>query len=370
VTKTTPPGAARTNIFLQRWLPTISWGIAILLAGMLLILLVQKWMFGISVFAESSVPALPPVQVDEVIPEESSANAVLPGYEFVKNITSIYRDANPHTIIPTRERMEAVTYTVQAGDSVFSIANQYKLKPETVLWANYDQLDDNPNMLSIGMELVIPPVDGVYYTWQANDSIEAVAGRFKVTPDKILSWPTNKLDLTAPVIEAGTNVMIPDGWRENRQWLVPTIWRANSGASRLINGPGACDLPASGAFGSGTFIWPTGNTYLSGNDYWSGHLGIDIAAATGAPVVAADSGLVVYAGSIGGGYGLMVMIDHGNGYHTLYAHLSSINTNCGSSVYQGGLIGLAGSTGNSTGPHLHFEVRYQGGFINPWYVLP
>jgi len=79
---------------------------------------------------------------------------------------------------------------------------------------------------------------------------------------------------------------------------------------------------------------------------------------------------VVYAGWVTGGYGNMVMIDHGNGYQTLYAHLNSINTACGSSVYQGTIIGQAGSTGNSTGPHLHFEIRYMGGFINPWQVLP
>ncbi|HNZ14172.1 MAG TPA: M23 family metallopeptidase, partial [Anaerolineaceae bacterium] len=87
-------------------------------------------------------------------------------------------------------------------------------------------------------------------------------------------------------------------------------------------------------------------------------------------VRAADSGMVVYAGWIGGGYGNMVMVDHGNGYQTLYAHLSYVNVGCGQPVYQGNLLGGAGSTGNSTGPHLHFEVRYMGGFINPWYVLP
>jgi len=64
------------------------------------------------------------------------------------------------------------------------------------------------------------------------------------------------------------------------------------------------------------------------------------------------------------------MIDHGNGYQTLYAHLSQVNVHCGQSVFQGQLIGLGGSTGHSTGPHLHFEVRYKGGFINPWTVLP
>jgi len=91
---------------------------------------------------------------------------------------------------------------------------------------------------------------------------------------------------------------------------------------------------------------------------------------TGQTVYASDSGVVVYAGGISGGYGNMVMIDHGNGYATLYAHLSAISVRCGQSVYQGGPIGAAGSTGNSTGPHLHFEVRYFGGFINPRFVLP
>jgi murein DD-endopeptidase MepM/ murein hydrolase activator NlpD len=99
-------------------------------------------------------------------------------------------------------------------------------------------------------------------------------------------------------------------------------------------------------------------------------MAIDIAAGMGDPIYAADSGVVVYAGWISGGYGNMVMIDHGNGYQTLYAHLSAIRVSCGASVRQGQVIGLAGSTGRSTGPHLHFEVRYMGGFVNPWYVLP
>jgi murein DD-endopeptidase MepM/ murein hydrolase activator NlpD len=99
-------------------------------------------------------------------------------------------------------------------------------------------------------------------------------------------------------------------------------------------------------------------------------LGIDIAAGDGAGVFAADSGVVVFSGWATGGYGNMVMIDHGNGYQTLYAHLYKVAVACGQSVSQGQTIGYAGSTGNSTGAHLHFEVRYQGGFISPWYVLP
>jgi murein DD-endopeptidase MepM/ murein hydrolase activator NlpD len=82
-------------------------------------------------------------------------------------------------------------------------------------------------------------------------------------------------------------------------------------------------------------------------------------------VYAADSGVVVYAAGIGGGYGLMVMIDHGNGFHTLYAHLSKAIVGCGSNVAQGQTIAYSGSSGNSTGPHLHFEIRYNGAFVNP-----
>lgn len=360
--KTVSQGIKPSNFLLNRFLPILLWIVAvILLACMIFLALNRDQVALMRTSAQVEMPTLAaPVEAEAVAMPEI----------IMQSKPSLYRLANLRTIIPTQERSEATTYVVDKGDSVFSISRLYDLKPETVLWANYALLDDNPNMLSIGQELVIPPTDGVYYVWEQGDSLENVAGRFQASADKILAWPGNRLDMTNPVISAGTNIMIPDGWRENRQWVVPTVWRANSGASRVINGPGACDLPEGGAYGSGTFIWPTSNHSLSGNDYWSGHLGIDIAAAEGAPVVASDSGMVVYAGSIGGGYGNMVMIDHGNGYHTLYAHLSSILVSCGQSIYQGSMIALSGSTGNSTGPHLHFEVRYQGGFINPWYVLP
>jgi murein DD-endopeptidase MepM/ murein hydrolase activator NlpD len=98
-------------------------------------------------------------------------------------------------------------------------------------------------------------------------------------------------------------------------------------------------------------------------------LGIDIAAGLGANVYASDSGVVVTAGWNSGGYGNVIMIDHGNGYQTVYGHLSQINVSLCQSVGKGQVIGLAGSTGNSTGSHLHFEVRLNGGYVNPWSVL-
>jgi murein DD-endopeptidase MepM/ murein hydrolase activator NlpD len=225
-------------------------------------------------------------------------------------------------------------------------------------------------MIALGMDLDIPPVDGVLYTWKEGDTVAAVAAQFQVDPQEILNWPGNNLDLANPLIEPGSQVMVPGGRREFRQWIIPTIPRGRAGVSQSVYGGGACEGGYDGAYGTGAFIWPAGNHVLSGNDYWDGHLGIDIAAGEGAAIYAADSGVVVFAGWATGGYGNMVMIDHGNGYQTVYAHLSSVRASCGQSVIQGGTIGYAGSTGNSTGAHLHFEVRYQGGFVSPWYVLP
>ncbi len=285
-------------------------------------------------------------------------------------VGSISRQVTLHTTIPTRPRQEAQNYIVSQGDSVFEIASKFNIDPETLLWANYDLLNDNPDMIAIDMELKVPPTDGVLYLWQEGDTIESVAARFEAKVEDILGWSGNNLDLTNPVVEPGSLVMVPGGHREFRQWIIPVIPRGRAGVSKELYGAGACEGSYDGAFGTGAFVWPAGNHSLSGNDYWSGHLAIDIAAGEGAPIYAADSGVVVFAGWANGGYGYMVMIDHGNGYQTLYGHLSQVSAICGRSVSQGGTIGYSGSTGNSTGAHLHFEVRYLGGFVSPWYVLP
>lgn len=294
----------------------------------------------------------------------------LPKYAHAKYSHALVRKVVPRTVIPSRPSFEVKSYTVELGDSVFEIASNFKIKPETLLWANYDQLNDNPDMVSIGMSLNIPPVDGVYYQWQDGDTVQSIATRFEAKIDDILNWSGNNLDLTEPTKSPGEWVMVPGGHREFRQWIIPVIPRGAAGVSKSVYGAGACEGGYEGAFGSGGFIWPAGNHSLSGNDYWSGHLGIDIAAGEGAPIYAADSGVVVFSGWATGGYGNMVMVDHGNGYQSVYAHLSNASASCGRSVGQGQIIGYSGSTGNSTGAHLHFEVRYLGGFVSPWYVLP
>jgi len=123
-----------------------------------------------------------------------------------------------------------------------------------------------------------------------------------------------------------------------------------------------------GARGTGRFQWPVLGTVTQG--YWWGHRALDLGAGTGSPVYAADGGFVSFAGWTDIGYGNLVVIDHANGYATYYAHLSAFRVYVGQSVQRGRLIGLVGSTGNSTGPHLHFEIRYNSSLLNPGVYLP
>jgi murein DD-endopeptidase MepM/ murein hydrolase activator NlpD len=298
---------------------------------------------------------------------EATANASLPTLvSSGAGTQAIVRQVTLKTDISSKTTFDMVEYTVQRGDSVFSIAKQFNIKPETVLFANYDILQDSPDSLRVGQVLKIPAVDGVYYQWQDGDTLDSIAAKFSANVDDILNFPGNKFDLTNPVIKQGDYVMVPGGSRAFVQWIIPTIARGKSGTASV--GQASC---SGGAVGSGAFVWPAPNHYLSGNDYSASHLGIDIAAVEGTTIFAADSGVVVLAaGGWNHGYGNVIMIDHGNGYTTLYGHLSQINVATCQSVSAGEVIGLAGNTGNSFGAHLHFEVRLNGGFVNPWYVLP
>ena len=353
------PDATRRSLLVDVWLPVISWGIAALMVAFGVILLLQF----------TGTPASAAPSAEKFIPEQSSTTAALPELPAAAPVESLARLSSLSTIISSDDRQAAEEYTIEAGDSIFGISKYYGVEPETILWANYNVLNDNPDLISIGQTLIIPPTDGIYTQVKEGDTVDTLAAEYKSTPDQILFFPGNRLDVTNPQLEPGSYVMIPGGSREwQRTWLVPTFWRPSSGANKSISDQ--CEIPAGGVYGSGAFVWPADNHSVSGNDFWDGHLGIDIAAGSGAPIYAADGGVVVYAGWINGGYGNMIMIDHGNGYHTVYGHLSSVNVRCGQSVYGGNVIGYAGSTGNSTGPHLHFEIRYFGAFINPWYVLP
>ncbi|WP_299025200.1 M23 family metallopeptidase [uncultured Thermanaerothrix sp.] len=293
-------------------------------------------------------------------------------------ITGVVRHAQLKTLLPSRPRFEITQYEVQKGDTIFGIAEKFGLKPETILWGNYETLFDNPHFLQPGQVLNILPTDGLLYTWHEGDSLNKVAEFFKVKPEDIVNWPGNHLDAATlgdysrPNIQAGTRIFVPGGRREFVTWSAPRITRQNPGVAKIM-GPGACGVITEGAVGTGSFIWPTPSKWISGYDYSpsTNHYGIDIGGAIGVAIYAADNGVIVYAGWNDWGYGNVIVIDHGNGWQTLYAHLSQINVVCGQSVYQGDLIGLMGSTGRSSGPHLHFEMRHDVyGKVNPHDFLP
>jgi murein DD-endopeptidase MepM/ murein hydrolase activator NlpD len=203
-----------------------------------------------------------------------------------------------------------------------------------------------------------------------------VADYYGVAVQEILDWPGNHLspdlDPEDSQIEPGTLLIVPGGEREFVSWSAPRIPRSNPSVASIL-GPGACGAIYDGPIGTQTFIWPTTNHWLSGFDYAPGsnHFGIDIGGQEGNGIFSADAGVVVYAGWHNGGYGNVIVLDHGSGWQTLYAHLSQVNVVCGQGVFQGTLIGLMGSTGRSTGSHLHFEMLHeQYGKVNPWNFLP
>jgi murein DD-endopeptidase MepM/ murein hydrolase activator NlpD len=320
----------------------------------------------------NTAAAVGPTAIPAVDMEEVAQVAVDVDYE------GIPRMAQPFTTIPSRPRQEITKYEVQEGDTIFGISEKFGLDPETILWGNYNILQDDPHALQPGQELNILPINGTYYEWQDGDGMNGVASFFGVTPEDIINFPGNNLDAasigdyTHPNIAPGTMLIIPGGRREFVSWSAPLgITREDPALARVL-GPGACDPISGGAVGFGNFIWPTNKHYLSGFDYSpkSNHWGIDIAGSEGEGVYATDAGVVVYSGWNNYGYGNMVMIDHGNGFQSLYAHLSALYRFCGQSVGQGEGIGAIGSTGRSSGAHLHFEIMTATFKINPWDVLP
>jgi LysM repeat protein len=294
-------------------------------------------------------------------------------------LVGIRREANLHTIIPDRPRQDVIQYEVQPGDTIIGIGEKFGLDPKTILWGNYFTLLDDPHNLKPGKKLNILPVDGTYYQWNPGDGLNGVAKYFGVKTEDIINFPANHLsmetigDFSNPNIKVGTMLIIPGGQRTFTSWSSPVgVTRKNPALARVL-GAGSCGKISEGAIGIGSFIWPSSKHYLSGFDYSpdTNHRGIDIAGTQGEPVWATDAGVIVYAGWNDYGYGNMVMVDHGNGWQSLYAHLNSIAVVCGQSVEQGGVVGALGSTGNSSGPHLHFELmNTSAGKVNPHDFLP
>jgi murein DD-endopeptidase MepM/ murein hydrolase activator NlpD len=258
--------------------------------------------------------------------------------------------AVPFTIQPKKERRDVTQYAVRPGDNVSVIAARFGVTPDSVIWAN-SKLEDNPDALTVGQPLVIPPVSGVLAQVAKGETIQSIAARYKGDAQLILDDPLNQsihdFKSSPPVLAVGAYIMVPGG---SKPLVVHTVTYNPS-------------TPQTAIKGTSNFQWPT--SACISQTYWSRHPGVDLANSTGTAVVASDGGLVEFVGWDNTGYGNMILINHGNGAVTRYAHLSAFAVAAGASVKKGQLVGRMGSTGNSTGPHLHFELIVNGVHRNP-----
>lgn len=244
-----------------------------------------------------------------------------------------------------------ILYTVQAGDTVYGLAQRFGLKPETIIWAN-EALIGRPDRLRVGQVLRILPLDGAYHVVQPGDTLYALARRFGVTVEAIVRCPYNHLP-DPDRLQVGTPLIIPGA-------------KGGGGVPRLplYRGP----IPADALQGTGSYVWPLRGQITQ--RFHKGHPGLDIGAPKGTPVRAVDSGFVIQAAWDDAGYGNCIVIDHGNGVRTRYAHLSAYAVSAGESVEKGQVIGSVGASGKATGPHLHLEFIVQGEWKDPLEFLP
>jgi murein DD-endopeptidase MepM/ murein hydrolase activator NlpD len=267
--------------------------------------------------------------------------------------------AVPQTYQGTLPQHEFQTYVVKRGDTPNGIAEKFGIAPETLLGGN-PSLSEESSLLQTDVELIILPIDGVLHDVQIGDTLESVSQHYGIPEADIIAYTPNNLEFPYRLYP-DTQILVPGAVRELFVWTPPTL-SSVGGTSR----EGGAIKPI--IVGTGTFVYPVGSRNFT-QYFWYGHPGIDIALAEGNTVYAADTGTVTYAGWNQYGYGNLIVVNHGNGYETFYGHLSGINVGPGQIVYQGGVIGASGNTGNSSGPHVHFEIRLNNNRDNPcWYL--
>ena len=232
-------------------------------------------------------------------------------------------------------------YVVRPGDSLSEIADMFGVSVNTIVWANDIERHD---LVRAGQTLVILPVSGVRYEVRTGDTLDSIASRYKGDLNEILQYNDLKKDA---VLTAGDIVIIPDGE------IAQSTPRASVSSGRVRSSPSY----------EGYYLRPVASGRRSQGLH--GYNGIDLAASTGTEVLASADGEVLLSkqGGWNGGYGTYIVIAHGNGTQTLYAHNSLNIVASGQHVSQGEVIGYVGATGKATGPHLHFEVR---GARNPF----
>ena len=257
------------------------------------------------------------------------------------------QDTQTSTLISTKPRSEILEYEVQPGDTISTIAEKFGVSVDTIRWEN-----DLASVKSIktGQVLRVLPVSGMAHNVKHGETIYSLAKKYQVEAQTIVNWPYNSYanDETFS-LAVGQDLIIPDGVKPKEVPSVPRQYYAQ--------------VPGAG-LGTGQFVWPASGK-ITQNFVWY-HPAIDIANKAAPDILASDSGRVMAAGWIvPSAYGNRIEIDHGNGYTTLYAHLSQVYVQAGAQVSRGQPIGRMGTTGRSTGIHLHFEVRQGGVAQNP-----
>lgn len=323
-------------------------------------------------------PTLPPVDWTRPTAAPDVIAAALDQPALMTRGESVQRVVDPWTIIPARARSDVMTYQVRRGDTLGDIAKRFGLQENTIIWSN-DAF--YVNAMRVGMKLTILPVDGVYHRVQQPQTITEIAEEFEVQPYAIIDSEYNTLFGTTPetILPVGLYVVVPDGTgsTEPIYWdpgIVMTSSSSGSGAGAVggygsasfaIGEPGSCgtqpvnvrELPVTSP------IW---RNYRITQEFTWIHGGIDLAVPEGTPVYAAAGGTVIFSGWSTWGYGYTVVLAHG-GTLTLYGHLNGAFVSCGEAVTAGQNIAVSGNSGNSSGPHLHFEIRGANGRpVNPW----
>ena len=209
-------------------------------------------------------------------PAQEAEAQPLAGENEAPTAGSLVRAAVPFTLIPDRPRIEIITYVVEAGDTLYGIAEKFNISAETLMWAN--GLEQNPDLLRLGQELAVLPVNGVYHTVQSGDTVESVAKKYKAKPEDVLSFPLNNLTPRNQSLTVGQKIVVPGG---SKPYVARQV-QVYSGAA-----------PAGSGRGSGRLVWPAAGSISQG--FRAYHRAIDIASYTGNPVRAADSGYVAVA---------------------------------------------------------------------------